>query len=58
MTGLLLDGCVFQDWNLGHMMHDSGFTELAIVFDLPSISLLVVNELGSIVTLVHILEDC
>jgi len=39
-------------------MHDSGFTGLAIVFDLPSISLFVVNELGSIVTLVHILEDC
>lgn len=39
------------------MVRECGLTELAIVLDVPSVPLLVVNKLGCIVTLVQVLED-
>lgn len=40
------------------MMHDSCFASTTSILDLPRVTLLVMDELGSIVTLVQVFKDC
>lgn len=39
------------------MVGERGFTRLATILNIPCVPLFVVNELGSVITLVEVLED-
>lgn len=58
MQSDLLDGGVLEYGGFGEVMEDGRFTDSTIIFNLPCVTLSVVDELGRVIALVKILEDC